>query len=602
MVHDREDFGDPRYTSDDLLPTPDDQRVLDHGPAFALWATLVLHPVVVDRAMAGSSLELRGLLPVVFGSAMIALVGFALLRTPQRYGLGFTATARAAFGVRGAHSVVVLRWLASVVWAGAWVGHISDWGGRLLLALLKRFAVLPDALLSRAREPALLVLAVLLVLVAARPARRGMEDFAARAFPRLVIALTVGVALVSFAVWRNRGLPTPVFGLSGYGIEQGVSESMAIGLATLPALLSFAEWARLRVRAGVDPQTGRRRDRRARAMAPFVLVPSAVTFSLLGGLIHAAAASSSGVAPRGLVASASAFGGALGGAAAVVLGLLLFFSLVPFAGIEAPLRGLNTVMNSTSQRWPRIITAVGIVGVSAVVKQIEPAVLMVAAGVLVLPLTVVLIVDDGLIRRGRLTLESLYEAPSIYGRFFGLGLAGCAAVLLGMTLSVARWDGFRFLGFPKITNVLAHLNGWVYGGGALVAIGIGVVVAIVFASLRVLESLLPLIPTPALRGPGPERIVSAASSVDLSVQAAEPNLIEWDRVEKRPVKLEPGDSTAADISGARYAANVNLDDEWPDESEESRVEWFDSADEMSNPSMTALGDPRFIKKNDDDGA
>ncbi|MEM6731465.1 MAG: hypothetical protein AAF658_07900, partial [Myxococcota bacterium] len=98
MDESSEAFGDPRFTSGELLPTPEDSRTLETRPAFALWAMLVLHPFIVDLAVAKSAFELRTFVPLLGGAALVGLMGFALLRTPQRHGLGFVATARASFG------------------------------------------------------------------------------------------------------------------------------------------------------------------------------------------------------------------------------------------------------------------------------------------------------------------------------------------------------------------------------------------------------------------------------------------------------------------------------------------------------------------------
>ncbi len=600
-----EAFGDPRFTSVDLLPTPDSERSLDSRPAFALWSAVVLHPVVTDLSVAKGTLELRTILPVLTGTALVSLMGFALLRTPQRYGLGFVATARAAFGVRGTYLVALARWLATVLWSGAWVGYVADWSTRLLLATLERFA--DERLYTLAtlwRDALAIAVGAIFVSLAVIASTSPVADQARRAPRRVMLAVILAGVLVGLAAFRLGTLPVPSFGRRGWALEQWGTESLTIALATLPPLMAFTEWARLRVRGGIDAETGRRLGRRKRASAPFILIPVAAVFASLGAVIHAAAAQTSGAAPRGLVASASGFGGALGGGAAVLLGLLLFFSLVPFVGIDAPLRSLVSIAPryAASLRW---FTGVAILATAPLVRLFAPSTLMVAAGVILVPIAAVLMVDDGIVRRGRVQLEELYQAPSRYGPLFGVGVAGLLASAAGWLVSLGHWDGLAWQGFYG--DIRSFVNGFSYGGGSSVVLLAGTVSAVLFGVVRVVEGYLPMIPGRRLRGPGPERIEPAASSVELPSSEHEPNELEWGTLppdaDPSAASTGPLDPTVINLAEARYAPVSDSDDEWPDEAAEDSLSegaWYDDSNDMSNPSVTEIGDPQFVKKRDDD--
>ncbi|MEM6531106.1 MAG: cytosine permease [Myxococcota bacterium] len=580
-----EAFGDPRFTGSELLPTREDERTLATRPAIALWATLVLHPFVFDFSVSRSVLDLRGLFPALAGSALVALIGVSLLRAPQRYGLGFVATARAAFGTRGALLPLGVRWIAVVLWSAAWVNYLASWLARLLVGTLRRFS---DAeFLAPYTDGVAFAAGVVLVAGAYRASSTAMELLAAQARRRLLYALTLGVTLVGLAAYQLEAAPT--FASSGDGAAFS-RQALALALATLPALAAFAEWARRRMRGGVDPATGRRRDRRQRVLAPFALVPTALVFSTLGALVHEAGARASGAAPRGLVASATAFGGVLGGIGAILFALVLFFALVPFAGVAAPAVGVPF-----GRVRARRATAVAILIVSPFVV---PAPAMVSAGLLLLPVVIILVVDELVVRRGRVELEGLYRAPSRYGPILGVGIAASVSTGVGWAVLLARWDGLIYQGFPKFADLSGHLAELASGTTLEVAIVSAVASAVVFAGLRVAERFVPEWPAPRLRGPGPERIEPAPSSIHNPGEDTE-----WSVAIPSPIPTGPMDPTVVEEAAAVFNdAALDGADEWPDErlGDASEAKWYDGDDEVSNPSVTELGDPHFVKKQDDD--
>ncbi|MEO0811872.1 MAG: hypothetical protein AAFY60_03345, partial [Myxococcota bacterium] len=489
-------------------------------------------------------------------------------------------------------------------WAGAWVGYVADWTTKLLLATLQRFASVDW--LSRAtvwRDAIALLVAAVFVWLAVLASSASIEEHARRAPRRLLLSLLLCAVLVAMAVFQG-GMPAlPNASLEEWSVEQWATESLTVGLATLPALLAFAEWARLRVRGGIDPESGRRLGRRVRAGAPFILIPVAGIFSVLGGVIHAVAARSTGMAPRGLVASASGFGGALAGGAAVLLGLLLFFSLVPFVAVDAPLRAVASVGSRLGDRWLRWGTGLAIVLAAPLVRLFSPSAVMVFSGVALVPIVAVLMIDDGVIRRGRIHLEDLYFAPSRYAPLFGVGVAGVCALAVGWFVSIGRWDGIEWQGVS--TDFPGLVNGFSYGGGSSVVVLAGTAAAVVYGLGRLLEKNAPLVPQPPLRAPGPERIDPAPSSIEIAdwdgapdeERASEPSIPD----EINPRATGPLDPTVVELAEAQFSINDG-DDEWPDERAEDGSEgpWYDDVEDMSNPSITAIGDPHFVKKPGDD--
>ncbi|MEO1171106.1 MAG: cytosine permease, partial [Myxococcota bacterium] len=258
--------------------------------------------------------------------------------------------------------------------------------------------------------------------------------------------------------------------------------------------------------------------------------------------------------------------------------------LVPFAGFLAPTRGLRM-----SEKASRRLTAVSVLVVAG---WVDPASALTLAGALVLPIVVILAVDELIVRRGRLELEGLYRAPSPYGALFGIGVAAPIATVLGWLSLLGRWDGLSFKGILAPADQLSALAA---GEGIEVVILSSVVVALVYAVFRTVERALPQWPSPRRPAPGPERLESAPSSIQVPAFESEPRPAD-------ALPTGPLDPTVVEAAAAAFNESaLKGDDKWPDERDDgSEANWFDGASDVSNPSITELGDPHFVKKRDDE--
>lgn len=605
---DSENFGDPRWSSSDFLPVPESKRLLSARQAVAFWASLGLHPAVTYGASVRRGLSVDGLAAVALGASLTALLGFFLLRLPYRYGLGWVVTARATFGTRGAQLIAVVRFVAAVVWCASWVYYLASWGARFVLGTTERLAPELDFTLAEHSAFATGVFSFVFIVAARRVFMSGIFRFARGAFARIKVAALAGVALVVLALAQGGALPELSPSLGGLN---WLREALLVAFATLVPLVAFPEWSRLRARPGVDPQSGRSLAPRSYALVPFACVPAALFFAFLSSAMVSISLPVVGVAQPSLIATGASSAGILGGAAALVLELMLFLAVVPLAGYGGAHWSLLA--------WRRIgfrarysFAFLAILAVSSLPLYaprsftLRVDLVLAVSGIALAPIVALMAIDDGILRRGRVALEELYYAPSHYGPILGYSF-----VALGAT-ALAIFAGFSpvFPSLPVAMRVTVSLGAYQFDlAQSLLAT---VAAAAGFALLAPLERRLALVPR---RGSveGDERgaeVAALAESEDGAMRGAEEAREatggpEGDSGGPLPFRGAPPlpighrDPTEADDEVARWSTPAEDGSaDWPeaeDDSEMGSKRWFDGDwSEASNPSETEVN-PRFIK-------
>ncbi|MBI5511219.1 MAG: cytosine permease [Deltaproteobacteria bacterium] len=422
------DFGDPRLTNVELRPVASDQRRLTLTDVAVLWGAAAIGPTTY----AAASLQVgwrTGLVIVCCTSVLVAILTQPLGRTAVRYGLGFVAVSRAAFGVQGARLPIVLRLLAGVAGVAFVSAELGGWTARLVIAALP-IAGIGDGPWGRYGA---WVGGAPYVVLAWWVAKGGMARVRRVSRVALTAAVLIAFALVVWAGIASRGFGD---GLSRPGAFSWGEVWRGAALVALPLfanLASCSDWLRFRVandaqRGGCRPWLWR--------LVPLCMAPVAVGLAFVGVLLMSSARAVGDTARASPIPDAASFGGVGAGGVAVLLCLALWLA-------AAPLFGLYSSALAVCGLWPRRVgfgRGLSVCLAGAVVLAPLFAATGVGGRVVVALLAAiaavvgVLLADELVVRRGRVLLDELFTFGRHYGPWLGVSGGGLVAVAVGGVL------------------------------------------------------------------------------------------------------------------------------------------------------------------------
>ena len=237
---------DPGLINEDFKPTEESKRTFGVSDIAALWIGLVIS--VPAYYLAGSLVELgmswwQGILTIFISNAIVLVPMILNAHSGTKYGVPFPVLTRAAFGIRGATIVGVLRGLVACVWFG-----IQTWvGGTSLLTLYEALAgpigAAPLAILGGITLPQFSFFLIfwciqVLVLIKGIESIRIVEKYSAP------ILIGLSTALLIWAIWRANGMGPMLSTTSQFG-PGGAKEGqfMKVFLPSVTANVGF--WSTL---------------------------------------------------------------------------------------------------------------------------------------------------------------------------------------------------------------------------------------------------------------------------------------------------------------------------------------------------------------------
>ena len=476
------EFGDPRLVNVELVPVPQEQRRLRFSDLAILWASLGVGPSTYACACGAISWR-EALAALALAALATSLLGVALSLTACRYGVGFVALCRAALGARGALLAVLLRWLVGVGLLAGWSADIGSWLSRLVPVMFPSVAILGEIWTQRGIA---WLGAAALLFVGWWVARGGLSRIRFSSSGGLVLAVCVGFGLVVWAGIASRGFGPWIQRASSVTLG---SVGRAVPLTLVPLLVGLvacADWERFRVFRGkgrADWQT------RLAVLAPLALVPVAVAVAFVGVLLGSASDAVRGSLQGAPIPDAAGFGGIGASLGAALFGGLLWL-------IAAPLVGFYSSGLAASGLWPRKVGYLGGLNVTLGAGLVAvPIMGLLPAGnrvveVLAAALAAVvgvLVVDELVVRRGRVLLEALFLVSRRYGPWLGVSGGAVVALVVGWSLrpDVLLWLMPRSAAEANAVGPLATVLGW--GAPTLGVLGGGLVAAAVYVILGPLE-------------------------------------------------------------------------------------------------------------------
>jgi len=431
MGEERSDsFGDRQLVNIELAPIAVSQRILGWRQLAPMWAVIGMSPGIYSFAC--SKLPVApALLALAVGLGATALLGVALSWSAARFGIGFTPLCRAAFGARGAALPILLRWLVGVVWLGLWASHL----GSSMVAVAATMRGTPAFLHTQTGQDAVgWGIGGVLILAAWLVARGGMSRVSWVAMASVLSVILVSFALVVYAGITSKGFGTWV----GRSVVWSVPDlfgavARVIGL-TLPALIACSDWERFR--RGRDASTPAIRRSLLDTLSPASIVPVGVALGFVGALLASASHAVCGQAAGGPIADAVGFGEVPGGVAAVVLVGCMWLGAAPLVGMySSGLAACGLAPRRFSYHVGLVVTALGALAIVPVARAVAD--LGIEASVVLLVLAApfgVLLVDELVVRRGRVLLEELYLFSRDYGPVGGVTLSAILALAIGWLL------------------------------------------------------------------------------------------------------------------------------------------------------------------------
>ncbi len=410
---------------------PVDQRFLGWQHLGPLWAVLGLSPALYAFAYGGLPFG-ASLGAIALGLLVAAISGLVLARSAARYGIGYAAVCRAAFGSRGALMPLTLRWIVGVVWVGGWAGALGGWLANLIAAS----AGAPALLQGDRTEYLGWALAAGCIVMAWWVVRGGMSRVVLFAVLGSGVAVCVSFGLIVFAGIASKGFGDAVGVDREWTAGEGAGAAGMALVAVIAGVVSSADWARFR-RGG----SGGREERVAKAkafdnLAPLVMLPVGVGLAFVGALLASAASAVRGVAYAAAIPDAAGFGGIGGGALAAVFSLCMWLAAVPLVGIYSPAL-------AACGMWPRrvgyhralAITLIASISMVPTVTLVtEEGMRIDSIAVALGPIFGVLIIDEVVLRRGRVILDELYRHSTDYGPILGTTLSAFVGVVAGWLL------------------------------------------------------------------------------------------------------------------------------------------------------------------------
>ncbi len=474
-------FGEPLLALPELVPRAAGERQAPPQILPFLWWASLVSPAVYGFATAALPLP-QAIVALLAAAALAVGLGSVAARAAFRRGVGSVPILRAAFGPRGAKLGLGLRVLAGAGLGALWLGELGRWTAVFVRAVTESSATAVK--LPGARGPALIACVVIVVGAAGAwvVARRGLGFIR-----RCTLWSAVAMVLLAVALLILGGIASKGFG--GFVSRRGpwdlwpMLRAVLFGVACfLPAVLGAADWLQ-GARPDVELSVGRRWLRRtAGLMAAVALVPVA----WLGLVLGSASMAVRGGLDAHVIPDATGFGGVAGGLLAFGFAAALWVASAPLVAAYGPgmaLLGIVPKLKRASRgaAAAAVLMALGAVGLAYLPWPVSPADL----GLLVAPLCGLLLVDEWLVRRGKLLLEELYLKKSLYGPLLGVGVAACLAALVSLVTDPRLWPlvGRVWPGRPFLLERVALT---VHGKGLTLPLLL-VLGAVIFGLLRPLE-------------------------------------------------------------------------------------------------------------------
>ncbi|OGR10275.1 MAG: hypothetical protein A2341_07440 [Deltaproteobacteria bacterium RIFOXYB12_FULL_58_9] len=438
-------FGDVKLVNIELMPILDQQRLLDWQRALWLWIPIAASPGVYSFACGKLPLA-PSLLAVAMGLSAAAVLAIVISRSAARFGVGFVSLCRSPWGARGASIVATVRWCVGVIWMAAWASEIGTSTGWLVVRGCPGVESLRGIVGSHI-IPWLVAGSV--VVSAWWVARGGLSRVGASA--RLgVTAVVVGLfALVVMGGMASKGFGPWLRRDASWGSSDVAAAAAVALLFSLVGLVACGDWERFRQQPGGRNKLTVLR-KAAGIAAPLAMVVFGVLVAFSGALLASAAQTTGGDVSRGLVNHVATFGGNGLAVAAGLVAVALWISVAPLVGVYSSAMAVCGVRpRQFTYRRAALLTVVATLALVPLWRLIEDAgVTIVDVATLLAPPLGVLVVDELLVRRGRVLLDDLFTFSRFYGPLFGFGVAGTFALVAGWLFHprVVEWAGWRFDG------------------------------------------------------------------------------------------------------------------------------------------------------------
>ena len=444
---------DPGLINEDFKPTEESKRTFGASDVAALWIGLVIS--VPAYYLAGSLVELgmswwQGIMTVFVSNAIVLVPMILNAHSGTKYGVPFPVLTRAAFGVRGATVVGVLRGLVACVWFG-----IQTWvGGTSLLTLYEALAgpivAAPIAFLGGITGPQFgFFLAFWLVQVGVL--YKGIESI--RIVEKYSAPILIGLsgALLAWAFWRANGIGPMLSATSQFG-PGGPKEGqfMKVFLPSVTANVGF--WSTLSL--NIPDFTRYAKSQKAQLTGQAIGLP---VFMALFSFLGVAVTSSTTVIFGEVISDPVQVVSRIQGLAPTVLsliGLLLAtISTNIAANVVAPANALvNLAPRKISFTKGAFITAVlGIVTQPwRLLSSTEGYIFtwLIGYSALLGPIAGIIIADYFLVRQRTLDIDALYSTSGDYWYSGGYHGKAFLAMVIGFLPSL---PGFLDVAIPSIS-------------------------------------------------------------------------------------------------------------------------------------------------------
>lgn len=426
---------DARLDSVELAPVQERLRVLTRRHTMAFWGALTVSPMTYAFA-AGHNIFHVALVLVSVG-LMVAYVHL-VSRSAVTYGVGFVPLSRAIFGARGAAFVVVWRILASSALLCGWSFLLARNLGSLLQITWPNVLTTwhfsgPDGL-----PVAGWLAAGLFIFMGASVASGGLSRIGRFAFLGQLLAALLCYGLVVWAGVESKGFGT-FFASFGHYFANTKSLLAEGACLTLVGALSASDWLRYQRRGSLLT---------TRLESAWAL-PVTGGLVLVGMLLSAASVAMRGRYDGELIVDVVAFGGILGGVAALVVTLFLWLAAVPLVGFYSSALALHALRpQKISYRAAHGWLALVFWSVTPWFVGNVPMTVLHEISLLGVPCVGMFLADEWWVRRGRLVVDELYQDGRRYGPLWGFSLAATLAWVAGL-LAHPWFNKFAIVVLPQ---------------------------------------------------------------------------------------------------------------------------------------------------------
>ena len=467
---------DAGLINEDFKPTEESKRTFGASDIAALWIGLVIS--VPAYYLAGGLVEggmswWQGILTVFVSNAIVLVPMILNAHSGTKYGVPFPVLTRAAFGIRGATVVGVLRGLVACVWFGiqTWVGGTSLL--TLYEALVGPTSAAPVAFLGGITMAQFTFFMIfwfiqVLVLIKGIESIRVVEKYSAP------ILIGLSAALMCWAFWRANGLGPMLSATSQFG-PGGAKEGqfMSFFLPSVTANVGF--WSTLSL--NIPDFTRYAKSQKAQLTGQAIGLPVFMAlFSFLGVAVTSATAVIFGETITDPVAVVSRIQGLLPTVLSLIGLMLATISTNIAANVVAPANAMvNFAPRQISFVKGSLITALlGIVTQPwRLVTSTEGYIFtwLIGYSALLGPVAGIIIADYFLVRKRTLDIDSLYSTSGSYWYSGGYNPKAFVAFVIGVLPSIPGFLNVSLKNFavPKIFQTL-YSCAWFVGFGVSIAI------------------------------------------------------------------------------------------------------------------------------------